>query len=220
MTAVCIAAHCQRELRVHELAGQQLVCDPCLHAMRATLRAIPAALVVLRDGSMQRERTGDAGRSGTREAPLPCRLDVLNLVGPAASGTVHDPYGDQIGQRPIIDVLGSWVRLVCEERKLNGPKSWNEGALSGFLIGQLGWISQQEFAGEAAGEFRDLGWQIRAVARVEVRTRAVSRPCPRDSCGLLTLQQTDWDLYIRCSNCGGCWTADELNDDAERRAAA
>jgi hypothetical protein len=217
MTA-CIAEHCTRELRDHELASLQLLCDPCVHQMRRWLAAIPAALVVLRDGSMQRERTGAPGRTGTREAPLPCRVDVLNLVGPAASGTVRDPHGDQVGSRPVIDVLGSWVRLVCEERHLAWPARHREEDLAAWLSAQLGWISQQEFAGEVALELRDLMWQIRGIARVEVRTRAVSRPCPR--CQMMTLSRTDHDVYTRCSNCGTAWTDAELNADAVARSAA
>jgi hypothetical protein len=217
MTA-CIAATCSRELREHEIIARQLVCDPCLNGMRATLRAIPAALIVLREGSMQRERTGETGRAGTREAPLPCRLDTLNLIGPAASGTVHDPYGDQIGQRAIVDVLGSWVRLVCEERRLNGPARYREEDLAKWLAAQLGWVSTQAFVGELAAELRDLLWAIRGIARVDVRTRAISRPCPR--CELLTLARTDHDSYTRCSSCGTAWTDSELNADAEQRAAA
>jgi hypothetical protein len=219
MTA-CIAADCSRQLREHEIIARQLVCDPCLNGMRATLRAIPAALIVLREGSMQRERTGETGRAGTREAPLPCRIDTLNLIGPAASGTVHDPYGDQIGQRAIIDVLGSWTRILCEERRLNGPQQWTEVALAGWLASQLGFASTQPWIAELHGELRDLLWAIRGIARVEVRTRAISRPCPNSECGLLTLTRTDWDQYVRCSSCGNAYTDSELNADAIARSAA
>jgi hypothetical protein len=217
MTA-CIVADCSRQLRDHEDAALMVVCSPCVDRMRATLRAIPAALVVLREGSMQRERTGETGRAGTREAPLPCRIDTLNLIGPAATGTVHDPHGDQIGQRPISDVLGSWVRLVCEERRINGPERWTEVALSGWLASQLGFAATQGWVAEMAGELRDLTWAIKGIARVEVRTRAISRPCPR--CQMMTLSRTDHDAYTRCSECGTAWTDAELNADAERRAAA
>ncbi|MFL4947525.1 hypothetical protein ACJ6WE_09145 [Streptomyces sp. MMS24-I31] len=226
MTAACIVADCPRLLRQWEQEALMVACSPCVQRMRAQLTAIPAAMVVLRDGSMQRERTGETSRTGTREAPLPCRIDTLNLVGPAASGTVRDPHGDQIGQRPIIDFLGSWTRLVLEEhprrhqRDFKQPDNWSEAGLSAWLSTALPWASTMAWIGEMAQELRDLTIAIRGIARVEVRTRAVSRPCPRAECGMLALQQTDWDLYIRCSNCGGCWTAGELNADAERRAAA
>lgn len=217
-SAVCVVENCTRTLRDHEDAALMVICSPCLATMRAQLTAIPAALVVLREGSMQRERTGEAGRTGTREAPLPCRIDTLNLVGPAASGTVYDSYGDQTGQRPIIDVLAGWVRIISEERRLNGPERWTETALAGWLTAQLGWSSQQPWIGEMHTELRDMTWAIRGIARVEVRTRAVSRPCPR--CELLTLARTDHDAYTRCSSCGTAWTDAELNEDAIARSAA
>jgi hypothetical protein len=217
MTA-CIVADCPRELRDTESQWGMVICTPCVDRMRATLRAIPAALIVLREGSMQRERTGETGRAGTREAPLPCRLDTLNLIGPAATGTVHDPHGDQIGQRALVGVLGDWVRLICEERRLNGPDAWTETALAGWLRGQVTWAATRPWISELAGELNDVMWQIRGIARVEVRTRAVSRPCPR--CQMMTLSRTDHDAYTRCSECGTAWTDAELNADAEQRAAA
>lgn len=217
MTAACIAAHCSRTLRDWEIDAAMLCCSPCLGRMRAQLSAIPAALVVLRDGSLQRERTGEPGRSGTREAPLPCRLDVLNLVGPAASGTVRDPHGDQVGARPVAGVLGDWVRLVCEERRIDGPDRWTEEAMAGWLTAQLGFASTQGWVGELAAELWDLTTAIRGIARVEVRTRAISRPCPR--CQMMTLSRTDHDAYTRCSECGSAWTDTELCADAEQRAA-
>lgn len=223
MTAACTAPHCARQLRDWELAAQMLICQPCHDRARDILASIPAALTVLH-GSLQRERSGDTGRAGTRTAPTPGRLDVLNLLGPAATGRVHDPYGqahaDQCGDRPLTDVLTGWVRLIVEERHVNAPASLADADLAGWLIGQLGWSVQQPWAGEYAGELRDLDRSLRGIMQIDVRTRAVPRPCPASSCQTLTLSRTDWDRYVRCSNCGGCWTVDELNDDAERRAAA
>lgn len=221
MTAACTAPHCSRDLRPHETAGAQQLCDPCIHRARDILASIPAALTVLH-GSLQRERSGEQGRAGTRTAPTPGRLDVLNLLGPAAADRIHDPYGqahaDQCGDRPVGDVLGGWVRLVLEERRVNAPDTLHEAALAGFLAAQLGWISTRDWGGECVSELRDLDRVLRGIMRIDVRTRPVQRPCP--SCDLITLSRTDWDRYVRCSNCGGCWTVDELNDDAERRAAA
>ncbi|GHH87879.1 hypothetical protein [Streptomyces capitiformicae] len=217
MSAACTAPHCSRELRAHETAAAQQLCDLCIHRARAILASIPAALVVLH-GSLQRERSGDTGRAGTREAPLPCRADVLNLVGPAASGTVHDPHGDQIGQQPIAGVLGSWVRLVCEERRINGPIRYRVEDLASWLSNQLGFAATKPWGAELVSELNDLMWQIRGIARIEIRTRAISRPCPR--CQLMALSRTDHDMYTRCSGCGSSWTDAELNADAVTRNAA
>ncbi|MFE0039410.1 hypothetical protein [Streptomyces sp. NPDC059015] len=218
---VCITERCSRTLRDWELAARMACCSICLGQMRHWLQQIPAAMVVLRDGSMQRERTGDTGgRGGTRTAPLPCREDVLNLIGPAASGTVRDPHGDQHGQRPIIDTLGSWVRLVCEERRLNGPARWTEVDLATWLIRHVGWASTRLWVTDLHRELFDMACAIRSATRTGITTKALSRPCPR--CEELLLQRTDHDLYNRCTNeaCEAVFTDAELNDDAARRAAA
>jgi ribosomal protein S27AE len=216
--ACCITEHCTRELRTWETDAHMLICSPCLSHMRTWLQQIPAAMTVLRDGSMQRERTGITGRSGTRTAPLPGRLDTLNLIGPAAHADIHDPHGDQIGERPLVGVLGDWVRLICEERRLNGPDQWAETALATWLTGQLGWASQQSWADELHAALRNMTWAIRGIARLDILTRPVSRPCPR--CDMLSLTETDWDRYTRCGNCGTSYTQTELADDAQRRTAA
>lgn len=223
MTAACINPHCVRDLRPYEVAGAQQLCDPCIHRARAILRSIPAALTILH-GSMQRERSGDSGRAGTRTAPTPGRLDVLNLVGPAAWGNVHDPYGqahaDQCGDRPLTDVLGGWVRLVLEERHVDGPATWSPSALAGWLSHQLTWVAGRDWGGECVSELQSLDRAMRGIMRIDVRTRAVPRPCPNDRCQRLELTRTDHDAYTRCSACGTAWTDAELNHDAERRTAA
>jgi hypothetical protein len=215
---VCITERCTRELRTWETDAHMLICNPCLGQMRTWLQQIPAALTVLRDGSMQRERTGQAGRGGTRTAPLPGRLDTLNLVGPAATADVHDPHGDQTGDRPIVGVLGDWTRLVCEERRLDGPDCWTETALAAWLQLHLGWASRQAWVDELHMALRDMTWAIRGIARVDIRTRPISRPCPR--CDQLALSQTDGDQYTRCGNCLSAFTTAELEIDAAIRAAA
>jgi hypothetical protein len=193
-----------------------LICSPCLGQMRTWLQQIPAAMTVLRDGSMQRERTGTTGRTGTKTAPLPGRLDTLNLIGPASNTEVRGE--DQEYTRPIIGVLGDWTRVVCLERHLNGPAQWTEPCLAAWLLPHLGWVSTQVWADEIHRELNDMTWAIRGIVRIDIRTRPVSRPCPR--CQSLLLTQTDGDQYTRCGGCLSAFTQAELNDDAARRAAA
>ncbi|MFI1166523.1 hypothetical protein ACH4UM_23705 [Streptomyces sp. NPDC020801] len=227
MTAACIAEHCTRLLRDWETSANWQICRPCVDQMRAWLRAVPNLLIVLADGSMHRERSGESGgRGGTKEAPLPGRPTTMNFIGPASTTDVRDLHGDQIGQRPIIDFLGSWTRLVLEEhprrhqRDFKQPDNWSEAGLSAWLSTALPWASTMAWIGEMAQELRDLTIAIRGIARVEVRTRAVSRPCPNSDCGLLALTRTDWDQYVRCSACGNAYTDAELNADAVARSAA
>ncbi|MFJ8583658.1 hypothetical protein ACIRD2_03220 [Streptomyces sp. NPDC093595] len=216
-TWLCAAGTCARELRPHELDTRQLLCDPCIRGITGWLRELPNQMIVLA-ASVQRETTGAPTRSGSRTAPLPGRLDTLNLIGPAAPGTVQDPHGDQHGDLPVAATLGAWVRLVIEERHLNGPDRWSPADLATWLAPHTGWAALQAWA----GEYRDELWAtiraVRGITRVQPRTLPVSRPCPR--CDELLLTHTDWDQYTRCSGCGSSYTPSELNDDAARRAAA
>jgi hypothetical protein len=220
VTSPCIVEHCTRDLRDYELAARQMLCDPCVHQMRRWLGAIPNLVIVLRDGSLQRERTGDAVRGGTKEVPLPGRPVTMNLIGPASTGDIRDPFGDQEGSRPIIGTLDDWVRILCHERRLNGPTRYREEDLAAWLIPQLGWISQQPWAGEMHAELWNMICTALRIASIEHRTRAISRPCPNPDCQMMTLARRDWDLYTRCSNCGNAYTDGELNADAVARAAA
>ncbi|NUL14488.1 hypothetical protein [Streptomyces lunaelactis] len=214
----CAATTCTRELRQHELETGQQLCDPCLNDMRRWLSELPNQLVVL-VASAQRETTGNPTRGGTRTPPLPGRLDTLNLLGPAAPGTVHDPYGDQHGDAPIASILGAWVRIVIEERRLNGPKTWTIPTLAAWLAPHLDWAATQQWAGELRDELWSMTRAIRGITRIRPQTRPISRPCPRELCASLALTETDGDQYIRCGACGYSYTQQELNDDAARRAA-
>ncbi|MFF8829301.1 hypothetical protein [Streptomyces sp. NPDC015131] len=216
---LCAAATCTHELRPHELDTGQLLCDPCIRAITGWLTEVPRQLIVL-EASVQRETTGSPTRGGTRTAPTPGRLDTLNLLGPGAAGSVHDPHGDQHGQLPLTAVLGAWVRLVIEERRLRGPAHWQPANLADWLRPHVGWAAMQPWAGELRDELWSMIRNVRGITQVAPRTRPVPRPCPREACATMALTQTDWDQYIRCTACGFSFTQAELNDDAARRAAA
>lgn len=218
MTQTCIAATCSRELRDHEQAARQLLCDPHLSQIRGWLHSIPAQMIVLREGSMQREVTGGTGRSGTKTAPLPGRLDTLTLLGPWASQPVRDHRDDQYDGVTVCEVLYGWVRVICEKRRLNGPVAMTEEALADWLGRQLGYAATQGWVGEMRDELHSMMRAIWGITALQPRTRAISRPCPR--CDQLGLTQTDSEQYTRCGCCGTSYTVQELCDDAERRAAA
>ncbi|MEV6580226.1 hypothetical protein AB0M92_18910 [Streptomyces sp. NPDC051582] len=214
----CIASTCTRELRDHEIAARQLLCDPCVWQLRAWLKSIPNLMIVLREGSMQREVCGAGGRSGTKTPPLPGRIDTLNLTGPAAAGPIREHIEDQCGDIPIAGVLAGWVRVVIEKRPAAPPKATTEIALAAWLTLHIGWASQQTWVREMRDEIHDAMRTIWGITRLQPQTHAVTRPCPR--CDLMTLTRTDHDLYTRCSSCGTSYTGQELGDDAARRVAA
>lgn len=214
----CIAATCSRDLRDNEIAVQ-LLCTPCLSRLRGWLHSIPAQMVVLREGSMQREVTGGIGRSGTRTPPLPGRLDTLTLLGPWASQPVRGHRDDQCDDIVVAETLYGWVRVVCEERRLDGPVAMTEEALAEWLDGQLSWMARQHWIDDAFEEFAIMMRAIWGITRLHPQTRAVSRPCPNVACDKLTLIQRDWGQYVECTSCERLWTVDELNLDAVSRMA-
>lgn len=215
----CAASTCSRTLRDHELAGDQTICTPCVSTIHTWLHEIPLQLVVL-GGSRQRETTGGVGGRGTPTAPLPGRDDVLNLMGPSAWLTVSDPDGDQHGPIPIVGVLGSWVRIICEERRWNGPDTVTPEALALWLAAAkpLDWACRRPWAGEMRDELYGLMRTMRGITRLRPQRRPVPQPCPR--CDSLTLTETDHEIYVDCSTCESRFTRGELALGAQIAAAA
>ncbi|MEU6661234.1 hypothetical protein [Streptomyces sp. NPDC046821] len=214
----CAASTCHRELRDYELAGAQHICSPCTTAIHTWLHEIPLQMIVL-GGSRQRETTGTPGPTGTRTPPLPGRDDVLNLVGPAAWTTVHDPYGDQHGPIPIVGTLGQWVRIICEERRWNGPDTVTAETLAAWLAEprRLDWACRQPWAGEMRDELYSLMRTIRGITRLRPQRRPIPQPCPR--CDSLTLTETDHQLYVDCGTCDSLFTRSDLALGAAATAA-
>lgn len=212
----CAATTCTRELRDTERATAQTLCTPCVDRIGVWLRELPLQITVLK-GSRQRETTGDrvGGRTVHRTAPLPGRLDVLNLLGPAAwTDQIRDPHGDaredQRGQLPIAGVLIGWVRLITEERRWNPPISLAPESLAVWLAEPkpLAWASRRPWAGDLHDELDELMRTVRDTTRLRPRRRAVPQPCPR--CDSLTLVETDHQLYTECGTCGSMYTREEL----------
>ena len=52
---------------------------------------------------------GQARVSGTAERSLGVSIPVLDLIGPANTGTVRDVYGDQTGMVSVASILDGWV---------------------------------------------------------------------------------------------------------------
>ncbi|MER7930517.1 hypothetical protein ABTY96_46665 [Streptomyces sp. NPDC096057] len=215
-TFLCAAAACNRALRDAEIATAQTLCTLCVDRLGVRLRELPLQIIVLK-GSRQRETTGDRtdGRTVHRTAPLPGRVDVLNLLGPAAwTDQICDPHGDaredQHGQLPIAGVLVGWVRLITEERRWNPPASLAPEALAEWLAQPkpLAWASRRPWAGALYDEVDDLLRVVRSTTSLRPRRRAVPQPCPR--CDSLALVETDHELYTECGTCTAMFTRDEL----------
>lgn len=167
-----------------------------LHRQLTELPGLLAhAQLSLQPGSRPR---GGHVTGATRTAPLPCRLDVLSLLGPAATGTVRDPYGDQDGLTPVAGAVDTWARLIAEESGVQ-PARWTLGEELAYLAQRdvLAWSVQQLWADEYAAEIGDVHRRLTPLAMLQPRRRLMSLPCPR--CQLLSLVQED-GRDIECTN--------------------
>lgn len=197
---------CNEPLSAHETG--LYVCPRCTRRATGWLRELPAQLTVLR-GSSARETTSGptGGRTGTRTAPLPGRLDVLNLLGP---GSLHirADAPDQIGEPSITATLTRATNLVRNSRALRGPASADPEAHAAWLAPHLPWTAEQRWATDLHTRLRQMMRDIRAVTRVRPLRRPLPQPCP--SCDALGLWEEDWQEYRWCTCCGVWLTAEDL----------
>ncbi len=90
---VCVTPRCGRQLWADEL--DRWACRPCGDATAKRLVELPALFAQLDTTAMLMKgasRVG-GGTSGSRTAPIPPRLDVLNLVGPGGCRSAPAPSG-------------------------------------------------------------------------------------------------------------------------------
>ncbi|MFJ7417953.1 hypothetical protein ACIQXD_04990 [Streptomyces uncialis] len=207
IAAACSAPTCLRTLREHELDAGMYLCTPCVTRLHGWLASIPRLMVLL-EASRGRETTGQPSVTGTRTAPLPGREDVLNLLGPAAPGSVLDVHGDQCGDPPLLDTLGGWVRLALDESDQPAPHAWTPQRLAHWLAARTAWISAQPWSGELHDEVHGMMRVIWGITAHQPRRRPITQPCPR--CDTLALSRVDGEAYTSCSACDALFSAAEL----------
>ncbi|PJN24043.1 hypothetical protein [Kitasatospora sp. CB02891] len=166
---------------------------------------------------------GSTARTGyvtgaTRTAPTPARLDVLSLLGPAADGTVRDPYGDQDGLTPAAGTITAWTRIHIEESGQQ-PADGTLGTQLTYLAALLPWAAEQPWAAEYATEIAALHRRCTPLALLRPRRRLMQLPCPR--CRLQSLVTEDGhDTECATPGCGTILRPDEYDRRAEEYTAA
>jgi hypothetical protein len=196
---ICVC--CQHPDRDVE-TGQ--VCPGCAHRIACDLRDI-ADLYVQVSVYPGSGATGPRV-SGSREAPLPLRVDALDLTMPARGGTVHDLHGDQIGHVAVASVLDQWVEDWREhrgkgERRPEPPTVVILAAWLGLRLGDA--CDDHPAIDEFAADVRRLCRVLRMVTGDgPVRPERLPAPCP--GCDLLALTRDH--AGVRCRACGEDWT--------------
>ncbi|MER7874847.1 hypothetical protein ABTY63_14990 [Streptomyces solisilvae] len=212
--STCIIPSCGRPLRQDE--SHRAACGRCERRIRGWLAEIPHQMPLLA-ASLERDGGGPAigGTGGRAVAPVPLRLDVLNLLGPAAPSTVTDQRGDQTGPVPILATLRDWAHAIADEQ--GKPVPSRPGPLyTGYLAAHLPYVLTRPWVAELHAELHALIGRIRAITRTEPRQRPLSAPCPGADCRAFGLVQIDWADYIECTACGRLLTRAEYDEHAAR----
>lgn len=163
--------------------------------LRRQLSELPELVVYAHLALLPGSAPRDGRVSGaTRTAPLPCRLDVLSLLGPA-SLTAPD---DTTATWPVHTVLAAWARIIATGTRQCLVTTHLQG-LTHVLIRHHPWAIQQPWAADYAAQIAGLHRELAAFGPSRPRRRALTLPCPR--CDLLTLAQVDGE-DIACSNPG------------------
>ncbi|MFB7908141.1 hypothetical protein ACFC1T_17050 [Kitasatospora sp. NPDC056076] len=191
---------------------------PHLDRLRTQLGQMPE-LIVLAHLALQpgASRRGARVSGATRTAPLPCRLDVLSLVGPTANTAVHDQHGDQ-DQTPGLDLLASWARIVLDDRQAaNDWTGWIRPAgydwertvsvAVKLLLLHLDFAASRPYARDLADEIGRLHSHLNRATGQPIAPPARRRMvCP--GCELMTAAVQD-DGRCECRACGLILTGPE-----------
>lgn len=157
----------------------------CRERLADQLRRLPNLYRALAD-ELAPGRSSDGGRTGSRTAPLPVRLDILDL---RARGGIEG-------------ILAGWVRDLCDREQWEFPQYGTvEAAVDSYtaiLIGNLGMLCDEHPAiREIAHEIAAIVRQCEALTTGDKPARRIPVACP---CGTV-LRVTLDTPGARCSGC-------------------
>ncbi|MFE1539460.1 hypothetical protein ACFW61_03235 [Streptomyces microflavus] len=204
-------------------------CEACEYRLHTWLRELPRHLPLLQD--MLRPDTGPAQRGGTgrAHAPLPVRVDVLDLLGPGQPVLLADPHGDQTGGVPMTPLLMGWARYLAAEiptvrvdahgtihiERCDGP--WLRGGadiprLCRWLDAYLPYASTRPWWDDLYDQVEQLLDRVRGMTHTKPLTRSKDAPCPQ--CSGWSLVEREDELHISCTRCPARLTPEQY--DAHR----
>jgi hypothetical protein len=197
-------------------AERPMVCDGDRQWLDRTLVEIADLYPRLEDelmpGQSQTQRV-----SGSREAPLPLRVEPLDLTMPARAAEPSDEARrwpeDQLGDLSVASRLDSWVSDW--RGRIDGGNTRPAPTVVELVRWLRIWLEracdQHPAIDEFAAEIKDLRRSLRQVVGInEIRPEHLDVPCRR--CDLLALSRSPGDDWVECGGCG-----DLLSDDEYRR---
>lgn len=196
------------------------VCPGCRSRLANWLREIPNlyADLLARDDVL-RSAGGFGWVSGTHEAPVPIRVDAVDLTLPAR-GPVSDADHDQIGHLSVAAVLDSWMRDWREHRDVGeGLPDPQVPVLCRWLGDRLDDACDSHPAvDEFAAELADLRRALYGVLGLfDVPDYKQGVPCR--ACDMLALVRRSGSDFIECEGCGLLLSPQEYADWTALQAA-
>ncbi|MFJ9889826.1 hypothetical protein ACIQRW_28780 [Streptomyces sp. NPDC091287] len=210
-------------------------CEACEYSVHTWLRELPRHLVLLAD--MLTPDTGPARRGGVgrAHAPLPIRLEVLDLTGPGQPVLLDDPHGDQTGGVPMTPLLYGWARFLAADypsvrtdahgtvhiercnsaRARDGARLRNVADVPGlcrWLDAYLPYAATRPWWDDIYEQIEQLLHRVRRLTHTRPVTRAKDAPCP--ICTGWSLVEKEDELHIVCTVCPVRLTPEEY--DAHR----
>jgi hypothetical protein len=176
--------------------------------------------------------SGSAGEkvTGSREAPIGARVDVLDQILPVsllADEMIHDPFRDQVGERPAAAVLDAIAKEWLEVRRGRGLREHRPVPtvvnLCAWLADRLDWACERlpDSIGDNADEIRQLCGRLHSLNgnnRSRDPEPLPATPCKK--CGHIALVRVDGQtVCTNCSQYSGDW-ADALTDAIARTQGA
>jgi hypothetical protein len=223
--SACVGHH--TETAVEATAGH--VCSGCRDKLSNAFALMPSVAVWIGVNLERGPAIGERISGGGDEAPVPIRLDVLDLVGPASDDTVHDEYHDQTGAPNLLAVMVTWAQLVAEEREMAPPKD-DLASICGWMHSQVDWITKQPWVDDLLWDCHRLLTACRRVAPWEPELlRDHQEAC--EACGVKALVQHVAAGKVRCeARFGGCgkerkvteyeWNTRHLRNQKPRKEAS
>ena len=219
---LCVVDQRRQYERAQVCGGCRLWLDRTLSEIVELYALLPANLL---PGQAHGQRV-----SGSREAPLPLRVDPLDLTLRANVAMVYEPpcnctefrrpecrrghpHLDQVGQVSVASVLDSWCRDWADVRDMHETlPTPTVVQLTTWLGNRLEWACDDHPAvDEFAAEMRRLRGGLAAVVGVK-SDRVYVGPCPitddKGTCGAALTADPYLDI-IRCPRCDTMWSRDK-----------
>lgn len=145
-------------------AEQGWLCLKCYGRLRTQLVELPAIAAWLYVNQATTQRAAGDRVSGSSEDPIPLRVDVLDLIGPAARNAAHaarlsfenGTFDDQQGDPGIEPFLRAWAERLHWDHEVPWPDDTTISGFVGYLTADLRWISDQPWVDELWTELREL----------------------------------------------------------------